>query len=56
MKILKEKHMIDYKSPEKDLIDLALGKRKPKNKFEKRVLRQIKAIRKKGGLIVIPHD
>jgi succinate dehydrogenase flavin-adding protein (antitoxin of CptAB toxin-antitoxin module) len=51
--------MNDYRSPERDLVDLILGKKKPKNKTERNILRDIKKLkvtRKKGWLIEIPHD
>ncbi len=41
---------------EKNLIDLALGRKKPKSKRDKKLLQEINDIKKKGGQVEIPHD
>jgi hypothetical protein len=41
---------------ERDALDLAFGRKKPKTKYEKKLLREINEIKKKGGQVEIPHD
>lgn len=41
---------------ERDLIDFSLGKKKPKTRWEKKLVKEIKAIKKEGGMIEIPCD
>ncbi len=41
---------------EKDLINLSIGKKKPKNDKDQKLVGQIEEIKKKGGQIYIPHD
>ncbi len=41
---------------EKILLDLSLGRREPQNDYEKEMLRQIKEIEAKGGIVEIPSD
>lgn len=41
---------------EKDLINLSIGKKKPKNEKDRKLSTQIEEIKKKGGQIYIPHD
>jgi|GEM_PF-4527970 len=38
------------------IIGLTNGTRKPKNKEERRLLKQIKEIQAKGGIVDIPHE
>lgn len=40
----------------KAAIDLMFGRRKPKNKFEERLLKQIKEIESKGGIVDLPSE
>jgi len=45
---------------ERDALDLAFGKKKPKTKYEKKllqgILRDINEVREKGGQLELPHD
>jgi uncharacterized protein YifE (UPF0438 family) len=43
-------------SNEKILVDLANGKRKPKNAEEKKLLKDIEAVRKSGRIVEIPSE
>jgi uncharacterized protein YifE (UPF0438 family) len=43
-------------SNEKILVDLANGKRKPKNAEEKKLLKDIEAVRKNGRIVEIPGE
>ncbi|HEV8079561.1 MAG TPA: hypothetical protein VGP43_02530 [Chitinophagaceae bacterium] len=40
---------------EKQLLDLSLGK-KPETEKEKKLAKQMKEIRDKGGIVEVPHD
>ncbi len=62
-RILKEKRMSannefrnSISKGEKNLIDIAFGRKKPKSKRDKKLLQEINDIKKKGGQIDIPHD
>jgi hypothetical protein len=41
---------------ERKLINLSTGKKKPTTESEKRLVKDIDNIKKKGGQIYIPHD
>jgi hypothetical protein len=41
---------------ERDLINMTVGKKKPKNARDEKLTREINEIKKKGGQIYIPHD
>ena len=41
---------------QKIILDLASGKRKPQNKKEKKLLKQIKDIEARGSIIDLPFD
>jgi len=49
-------HRNSLSKEERHLVDLALGKKKPKNKKDKKFLKEINEIKEKGGLSYIPHD
>lgn len=41
---------------ERDALDLAFGRKKPKTKYEKKLLQDINEVKKKGGQLELPHD
>jgi hypothetical protein len=41
---------------ERNLINISLGKKKPKNEKDHKLLNEINRIKKNGGTIIIPHD
>ena len=41
---------------ERDMIDLRLGKRKPKNAQEEQFLKDMQRAEKQGKIVYIPHD
>jgi hypothetical protein len=45
---------------ERDVLDLAFGRKKPKTRYEKKllqdILQDINEVRKKGGQLELPHD
>jgi len=41
---------------ERHLINISIGKKKPKNEKDQKLLNEIDRIKKNGGTIIIPHD
>jgi hypothetical protein len=41
---------------EKNLVNLSLGKKKPKTEKDKKHLAEIDEIKRRGGSLYIPHD
>lgn len=46
----------DMSDSERILLHLSLGKRKPQNKYEENLLKEIKEIEKRGNSIDIPSN
>ena len=53
---MKNKKDSSISKMERLMLDLMFGKKKPKTKFEKRLLEQINQIKKEGGIVEIPYD
>jgi len=54
--MIKTKIKDSISASERDLINLSIGKKKPKNQKDQKLSVQIQEIKKKAGKIYIPHD
>ena len=53
---MKNKKNSTISKSERLMLDLMSGRKKPKTKYEKRLLQQMKQIEKEGGIVEIPYD
>lgn len=56
MNKLKTKEKTTLSNKEKNAIDLSLGKRKPVTERDKKLVKEMEAIKKNGRMVYIPHD